>query len=124
VNAGAERHQIPNSSFQTPKMISREKARQLAMAKILAGWSVPGDEPEINDAATLEEDFGWVFIYNSKRYFETKNILFTLAGNGPVIVDKDSGEVTRLGSAGGVEHQLNSIGVKEQKGDQNRPDKA
>ncbi len=73
------------------------------MAKILAGWSVRGDEPAVIDEATKEEDFGWVFFYNSKRYLETKKILFALAGNGPVFVGKDSGEVTMLGSAGGVE---------------------
>ena len=87
-------------------MISREKARELAMAKIRSTWSVRDDEPVIADELTKEADFGWVFFYNSKRYRETKKASFALAGNGPVVVDRVSGAVTLLGSAGGVDHQL------------------
>ena len=87
-------------------MINRDKARELAMAKIRSGWSVRDDEPVIADEATREEDFGWVFFYNSRRYRETQKTTFALAGNGPVVVDGDSGVVTMLGSAGGIDHQL------------------
>ncbi len=87
-------------------MISREKARELAMAKIRSSWSVRDDEPVIADEATREEDFGWVFFYNSRRYRETKKMAFALAGNGPVVVDRVSEAVTMLGSAGGVALQL------------------
>ena len=87
-------------------MIDREKARELAMAKIRSRWSVRDDEPSIADDATKEEDFGWVFFYNSKRFHQTNEFRFRLAGNGPVIVDKRSGEVSMLGTAGGVEHQI------------------
>ncbi len=76
------------------------------MAKIRSGWSVRDDEPVIADEATKEEDFGWVFFYNSRRYRETKKVSFALAGNGPVVVDGVSGAVTFLASAGGVDHQL------------------
>jgi Immunity protein 35 len=87
-------------------MITRDKARELAMAKIRSNWSVPDDEPLLADEATREEDVGWVFFYNSKRYRETKKVMFALAGNGPVVVDRISGTVTMLGSAGSVDHQL------------------
>jgi hypothetical protein len=87
-------------------MISREKARELAMAMIRSRWSVRDDEPSIADDATREENAAWIFFYNSKRFHQTKELSFRLAGNGPVMVDKDSGEVAMLGSAGGVEHQI------------------
>ena len=42
-------------------MITREKALELAMAKIRTNWAVRDDEPVIADEATREENFGWVF---------------------------------------------------------------
>ncbi len=87
-------------------MISREKARDLAMAKIRSQWSVRDDEPSIADEATREEKSAWIFFYNSKRFHQTKEFSFRLAGNGPVIVDRESGEVAMLGTAGGIEHQI------------------
>jgi hypothetical protein len=47
----------------------------------------------INEAATIERSFGWVFIYNSRKFFETGNLLDQLAGNGPIIVNKCTGAV-------------------------------
>jgi hypothetical protein len=87
-------------------MISREKARELALAKIRSKWSVRDDEPSIADDATREEKFTWIFFYNSKRFHQTKELSFRLAGNGPVVVDRESGEVVLLGTAGGIEHQI------------------
>ena len=83
------------------------------MAKIRANWSVPGDEPSIVDADTSEEIFGWVFFYNSRRFLETGEFSCRLAGNGPVIVDALSGEVTMLGTAGGIEDQIADYAKKK-----------
>ncbi|MBK8474996.1 MAG: hypothetical protein IPL39_01455 [Opitutaceae bacterium] len=94
-------------------MITRDRARELAMAKIRATWSVPGDEPAIADADTSEEIFGWVFFYNSRRFLETGEFSCRLAGNGPVIVDTLSGEVTMLGTAGGIEAQIADYAKKK-----------
>jgi putative acetyltransferase len=92
--------------FAESNCITLENARTLALAKIRSLWSINDDEPSIADAATMDEKFGWVFFYNTKRFHDSGNDLFRLAGNGPVIVDKTTGEVSMLGSAGGVEHQL------------------
>ncbi len=88
------------------KMITHDEARALAMAKVRSMQSRPDNEFVIVDAATREEDFGWVFFYNSKRYLETRDILFRIAGNGPIVVDGVTGAITLLGTAGGVAHQL------------------
>lgn len=52
-----------------------------------------GDEiaPVILEDATREEDFGWVFFYESRRYLETRNRSHQLVGNGPLIVDRQGG---------------------------------
>ena len=52
----------------------------------------------IVESATLEKSFGWVFFYNSKRFIETKDFIFQLAGNGPIFINKFTGEVTISGT--------------------------
>lgn len=43
---------------------------------------------------------GWVFFYDSKRHQETGNISDLLAGNAPILVDRDTGETHPTGSNG------------------------
>ncbi|WP_129020207.1 YrhB domain-containing protein [Edaphocola flava] len=52
----------------------------------------------IIDNATIEDDFGWMFFYNSKVFVETGNIMFALGGNAPIIFDKDSSEIVLTGT--------------------------
>lgn len=52
----------------------------------------------IIDNATIEDDFGWMFFYNSKVFVETGNIMFSLGGNAPIIFDKDSSEIILTGT--------------------------
>lgn len=47
---------------------------------------------------TIETPFAWIFFYNSKEYVETGNVIHRLAGNGPVFVNKKTGEVQFYGS--------------------------
>jgi hypothetical protein len=60
---------------------------------------VPGRELVILDGHIEERKRGWAFPYNTKRFAETKNPLDGLLGNGPVFVDRATGEVHALGSA-------------------------
>ena len=54
----------------------------------------PDDEPRIVvDSATIERPFSWVFFYNTKRYLETGDYRYQLAGNGPVMVNKHDGSI-------------------------------
>jgi len=53
--------------------------------------------------ATIERDFGWVFFYNSKKYFETRDFRDAALGNAPLIVDRDDGSVHLTGTAEPVE---------------------
>lgn len=32
---------------------------------------------------------GWIFFYNSRAYLETRNPMMRLAGNGPLLIDRD-----------------------------------
>jgi len=70
-----------------------------AVNRLLAERATPGDEWIIVEAETIERDFGWVFFYNSKRFIETGDFIYRLAGNGPVIFNKHTGAVEFYGSA-------------------------
>ncbi|HDR9875543.1 TPA: hypothetical protein QDE50_00455 [Burkholderia cenocepacia] len=51
------------------------------------------------EGKTIEKQYGWVFVFNSRKYLETGNILFSLGGNGPIVVERESGRLHQLGSA-------------------------
>lgn len=46
-----------------------------------------------------EHDFGWVFFYNSKEFVESGKIMHKLAGNAPLIVDRNDGHIYVTGTA-------------------------
>ena len=52
----------------------------------------------IVDTATIEKPFGWVFFYNSERFLATGDVIYALAGNGPVFVNKHTESVDFFGS--------------------------
>ncbi len=58
------------------------------------------------DESTLKEDFGWIFFYQSKKYLETKNFRDMLAGNAPLIIDQETGELTTTGTAYGIDYYI------------------
>lgn len=60
----------------------------------------------ILDEYTREEDFGWVFFYQSKQYGETGDFRFALFGNAPFIVNKRDGSLHTTGTAQTIEHYI------------------
>ena len=67
----------------------------------------PVEDPYVvNESKTVEKSFGWVFFYNSKKFLETGAIRDRLAGNGPVIVNRVTGEILFCGSNKPVEELI------------------
>jgi hypothetical protein len=65
----------------------------------LLAEKAPPDEPwVVIDEQTREIESAWIFFYNSKRFVETGNIIYHLAGNGPVFVNKKTGDVQFYGA--------------------------
>jgi hypothetical protein len=58
------------------------------------------------DEYTRDEDFGWVFIYNTRRYAETRDRSWALGGNAPLIVDRVTGELHVTGTAHPLQHYI------------------
>ncbi len=46
-----------------------------------------------------EEDFGWIFFYQSKKHLETNDFSFMLAGNAPFLIDRATADLHLLGTA-------------------------
>ncbi|WP_444893706.1 YrhB domain-containing protein [Microbulbifer sp. TRSA001] len=52
---------------------------------------------------TIEKAWGWVFFYQSKTYVETGDFRNMLAGNAPIIVNRDTGQLSYAGTAHDIE---------------------
>ncbi len=82
-------------------MIDRNTARAIALAEVNKPNPHRAEPLEcvIEDQYTREEDFGWVFFYQSREYVETQVFSARLAGNGPIIITREDGSIHRFGSA-------------------------
>lgn len=81
--------------------MTKEEARRLVKHE-LSRWpdgDVTGDSLLILDDRTLEKSWGWVFFYNAKRFIETGDILYALAGNAPYIGERTTGRLLSTGTA-------------------------
>ena len=91
-------------------MIERDTATRLVRAE-LARWNAEhplpdGDEVVLREEYTEEHPFGWVFFFNSRRYVETRNLSYALAGNGPLIVDRRDGSIHQMSTAYSLESSI------------------
>jgi hypothetical protein len=87
-------------------VIDRDRARELAEQYLREQMAAGGGPVALMDEHTQEEDFGWVFFYNAQRFIETRDRMDALAGNGPIAVDRVSGEVTTFWSGRSVEESI------------------
>jgi hypothetical protein len=84
-------------------MIDLDKAKERAYAEIKEDQGLLQKEDPADNLViekVVEFDSGWLFFFNSKRYLETRNILFRPLGLGPVIVGKNDGRTYRTRSIG------------------------
>ena len=83
-------------------MLTHDEARNLALTE--AGQCpVP---VAIIDSATIHAEWGWAFFYQSVAYLTTGDVSEQLGGNGPILVDRQSGRVFPTESARTVESSI------------------
>lgn len=65
-------------------------------------------DSDIPLSMTIQGEFkdGWYFCYQSKEFVETGSFSSQLAGNAPILVDKETGEMLMLGTSNPVEEYL------------------
>lgn len=73
-------------------------ALKIALAKINELAVAAGEKFEILADETREINQGWVFFYNTEDYIRTRDPLYALAGNGPVLILRN-GQTVMLPSA-------------------------
>lgn len=80
-------------------MIDAVEARELARQYIKAIEPSVGAELMLLDESTIEREVGWIFFYQTREFVETGNWSSALAGNAPLIVNRDSAELVMTGTA-------------------------
>lgn len=78
-------------------MLTKAEALELVSRQLEA--MSPADEFVVIEGKTEERGFGWVVFYNSRKFVETGESRYRLAGNGPVIVNKHDASVEFFGAA-------------------------
>jgi hypothetical protein len=56
--------------------------------------------------ATIAKPYGWIFFYESKEFLDGGAISVALAGNAPIVVNRDTHELRVTGTAMPLEHYL------------------
>ena len=69
----------------------------------------PEIELQIITSSTQEHDFGWVFFYNSKKYLDSGDFRDALAGNSPLIIDRESGQLFETGTAHEIDYYISNF---------------
>ncbi|MEV4778541.1 YrhB domain-containing protein [Burkholderia sp. LMU1-1-1.1] len=78
--------------------LNRAAALTIARAKVDELGRAAGDAFDIVTAETTEVKQGWLFFYNSADFVRTRDPMFALAGNGPLLVLRN-GQVATLPTA-------------------------
>jgi len=87
-------------------MTTVEDAQQKVEEYLRRKYSNKPYQLVVMKALTREEDFGWIFFFNTREYVETGDMNAALGGNTPLIVDRDTGELHVTGTAHPVDHYV------------------
>jgi Immunity protein 35 len=87
-------------------MIDIEQAKTIAEEYVNRGYCVEGDRLVVVDRETIEKEYGWIFFYDSLRYLESGDDSYLIAGNAPLIVEKDDGSVHVLPAVPSLEQWI------------------
>ena len=87
-------------------MIEKDSAVAVARSFISSLKVKGGNDLILVEGKTIEKPFGWVFFYNSKKFLETKDIMYAVLGNAPLIVARDDGSVHLTGTARTIDYYI------------------
>ena len=89
-------------------MITKARAMKLVSNEVcVVNIDLPDDdEIIILDDATIEKPWGWIFFYTSRKFHETSDLRYAVAGNAPIIVERESGRLIVTGTAHTIQHYI------------------
>lgn len=91
--------------FHSPP-INKKQASQMVNDIIKDCDILEGDELMIIESETIEKEWGWVFFYSSKKFIETNDFRYAVAGNAPYIVLRKNGRILDTGTAYSIDHYI------------------
>jgi hypothetical protein len=79
-------------------MIDFNLAKEIALRHIKSNYQVPNKEEEISivDDLTVEKEWGWIFIYQSHKWIETRDRRYQILGFCPIVIEKFDGNLYYL----------------------------
>jgi hypothetical protein len=75
--------------------LTKREAEERAAA-VLRIARDPGSDSAIVAAKTTRAPFGWICFYESRKFLETGESRYALAGNGPIVVNGRDGTAVML----------------------------
>ena len=90
------------------KYLASKAVEMNNFGSVLPGYVNPDIKLAILHDCTEEYDFGWVFFYNSDKYIKTGEYRDAVAGNAPLILDKESKEIIVTGTAHDVSYYVSN----------------
>jgi len=97
-------------------MITYAEAKLIAGKEVFSIQQELGFDVEINHQLDEEVDLGFIFFYNSSEFWRDDNSRLALAGNGPLLVLRDSGELINLPTCMPLEDGLEEVRRERKKG--------
>jgi hypothetical protein len=68
--------------------MTKEQAQEIARRELERLFYGSEVQWVILDEYVQENQFGWLFFYDSRKYLETRNFSDRLVGNSPILVDR------------------------------------
>ena len=87
-------------------MLDLRTAQKLVEQEVNRSYTIDGDELVVLEEDTIEKEYGWIFFYSSRRFIETRDPNYLLAGNAPIVVNRQTGKLTWLGTAEPLENYV------------------
>jgi len=101
-------------------MIDLETAKKLVTTEINKAYRGELAPLVIIDEQTIEKEYGWVFFYQTQKFAETRDFHYSLAGNGPLIVEKANGALHKFGTAQNPEETIREFELSKSLGSSKR----
>jgi hypothetical protein len=96
-------------------VVRKREGRRIALGWICENVAAPpGETIVVDDSLTRDEDFGWVFFYNSNRYLQTRDSRHQLLGNAPIIVERTAGTVHVTGTAKPIDEYIDEFRARSE----------
>jgi len=99
--------EITDYSPGRPEMLTREGARLQVLLELqrLNGSHRGWEELVIVDDQVIERPWGWVFPYTTRGWLNG-DFEYAVAGNGPIMVNRNDGTIRHCGTAFPTEHYV------------------